>query len=523
MMAVTCVNNSAAQTSYTRVYQSGTSYTLDLIELPGHNILTAMGGTLLLDPNGYVDHASFYYGGGTYLPQTVKAQGANVHYFTTGYDAGACPWGSSALRHPVLGKMDSLGAVLSMRLYTLNNAICGGLPGGLEVTADDGAITWGRMHNFFAMKVDANLDPAWSYRIDRSGGFRFIKELPGGDLLAGINMDTAGVVVARMDPEGNFIWCKSYIRPRGMVHDALIESDDSFIITGTTDSTASTNPFIPYPPTYHPKLFMMKLGGDGEVQWCKGYDSAPYLWYAHQPSRIVKTLDGKYLTLGTLGYPFNGSPFRPYLMKTDLNGDTLWTRSVGKENYDYLAVNVLPYSDHGFLMNGIIYGDLPGGNTGLIYIAKTDSVGHLSCSERVHTIQVTGLFPVDSSFTLTPIAGVTIVDVVLVNDSILDTHLFVTYDGCTFTTGMPPSMAKGRPMKAYPNPNTGRFTLEFQDPLMAQSYYSMYDSLGKLLYQRPLPKGATLEEIDLSRYGRGSYVIRFTSPEGVCHERVVVE
>jgi len=32
-----------------------------------------------------------------------------------------------------------------------------------------------------------------------------------------------------------------------------------------------------------------------------------------------------------------------------------------------------------------------------------------------------------------------------------------------------------------------------------------------------------LEEVDLSRFGRGTYVIKFTDPEGVCHERVVVE
>ena len=42
-------------------------------------------------------------------------------------------------------------------------------------------------------------------------------------------------------------------------------------------------------------------------------------------------------------------------------------------------------------------------------------------------------------------------------------------------------------------------------------------------HQRPLPTGATLEEMDLSRYGRGTYVIKFTDRDGVCYERVVVE
>ncbi|MBK8499518.1 MAG: T9SS type A sorting domain-containing protein [Flavobacteriales bacterium] len=130
----------------------------------------------------------------------------------------------------------------------------------------------------------------------------------------------------------------------------------------------------------------------------------------------------------------------------------------------------------------------------------------------------------DSSFTLSAEDVLTTVTQVFVNDSILDPSIFTTYDGCTFTTGIP-SMVRHAPSKprVRPNPNTGRFTVEFQDPLMAESYYSVYDAMGKLLYQRPLPSGKETEEIDLSRFGKGTYVIKFTHPEGTSFERVVVE
>ena len=78
-------------------------------------------------------------------------------------------------------------------------------------------------------------------------------------------------------------------------------------------------------------------------------------------------------------------------------------------------------------------------------------------------------------------------------------------------------------MQVRPNPNTGQFTVEFPDPLRAESYYSVYDSMGRLLYQRPLPAGKGTEEVDLSRFGKGTYVIKCTDKEGVYHERVVVE
>lgn len=81
----------------------------------------------------------------------------------------------------------------------------------------------------------------------------------------------------------------------------------------------------------------------------------------------------------------------------------------------------------------------------------------------------------------------------------------------------------GQQFNIGPNPNTGLFVLEFHEPVNAGSYYSVYDATGRLLLQRPLPSGATLEEVDLSRFGRGAYVLRVTDPEGVRHERVVVE
>jgi hypothetical protein len=98
---------------------------------------------------------------------------------------------------------------------------------------------------------------------------------------------------------------------------------------------------------------------------------------------------------------------------------------------------------------------------------------------------------------------------------------FTVYDGCIITSIQDPM----RPHQVHirPNPNTGRFTLAFPHPLTADSFYSVYDAVGKLLFQRPLAKGQESEEIDLARYGKGMYLIRFSDRDGVCSERVVVE
>ena len=523
--------NVHAQPTFEKLWLCVGSNPLAMTELPSGNVLLNYQwsrGASAFDPNGNLVQSTHYWNSQVGGPITIRQRSVNDFYFATWFITPDSCFAFFNQQYPAIGRMDSLGNVQDLRYYVLSTQGCENYPKDLQVTSDGGVVLWGRDKNFFAMRTDANGIPIWAKSfghnvgvqiLGRRGSFQFIKELPGGDLLAGINMDTAGVVVARLDANGNFLWCKSYIRPGGMVHDCLIESDDSFIITGATDTIASPNTSIPLPPDYHPKLFMMKLDGSGDVQWCKGYESGPNHWYSRGSSRIIRSHDGNYVVLADLGIEGYNIEYRPLLMKTNLNGDTLWTRSLGRTGYLYDSSDLLAYSDGGFMLNGSMVGNV-GAWSGAFFVFKTDSLGHLPCYEQWHPITISDLFPTDSTFTLNSVDGATMYEV-----SVTDTSYapIVVYDGCTFTTGIPPMQRQSRAMSVRPNPNTGHFTVAFADPLMAESYYSVYDAMGKLLYQRPLPQGRTTEEVDLSRYGPGTYVIRCTARDGVWVERVVVE
>jgi hypothetical protein len=522
IVAIGLACSAHAQPTFMKIFNGVGTAKGNLNELSSGNLRIGMArqsGTSLIDPEGNILQSHCYVIDTLLAVQSVKMYSDNEFYFAATYWKDTCSFTGTSMNYPVIGRMDSLGNIVALCYYSLNAPVCSNRGGDLEVMTDKNLIVWGKGARMFVLKTDSTLVPQWAKRFSNNGGFQFIKELPGGDLLAGINMDTAGAVVARMDADGNFLWVKSYIRPSGMVHDAVIESDDAFIITGFTDSTASTNVFVPYPPTYHPKLFMMKLDGEGEVLWCKGYDSAPNLWYSRRASNLVRTLDGNYAVLATLGEPNYHWIYRPLLMKTDQNGDTLWTRSVGVNNYAYETQSLLAYSDGGFMFNGQIWGDLPEGQANFAFLYKTDSLGHLPCHEQYHPVQVLDLFPVDSSFTLTSVDGAVALPAFAQDTTYAP---LVMYEACEVVTGISP-IRHYRSMRVYPNPTPGRFTMEFSDPLLRESYYSVYDATGRLLYQRPLPTGAKLEEVDLSRLGRGTYLLRVTDPEGHRHERVVVE
>lgn len=448
--------------------------------------------------------------------QSIRKRSNNDYYFTAGIVVDSCGIDSSLEVDPVIGRMDSLGAIHAMNRYQLNAVTCSNTALDLQVLDDGGAVAWGRFQTSFALRVDSNGATVWSKQFPHHGSFGFVRELPGGDLLAGINMDTAGMTVVRLNAAGEFLWCKSYIRPKGMANDCLVRSDDSFIITGYTDSIFPTG--APWPPDYQPELFLMELDGEGEVQWCRGYAS-PQRWDVPNGSRIVQAQDGNYVVLGNLG-PQNAR--QPFLMKTDQNGDTLWTRSTGRNGFQHGVVNLLSSKDGGYYYNGRAQGAFPFGDelsSSAAYLFKTDSMGYLPCHNvQPPAVTVLDLFPVDSAFTLTWLEGaeafpVTVDDVF--NDPV------ATEDGCVISSVNEPALRGSFSIR--PNPNTGRFTVTFSDPLLAESWYSVYDALGRLLFQRPWPKGKQEEEVDLSRFGSGTYVVKFTGPDGVCYERVVVE
>lgn len=518
-----------AQGSFVRFYDQWPSVS-GLIELDSHNLIGGSWiGATLMDPAGNIIQSNPYWKDSVLVQQAVRRYSNNEFYFVSGYQKDSCSaFGNLTIPFtcPVVGKMDSLGNVQAFRYYELNSAACWNLATDLEITSNKSVITWGGgggygiQWSFFALKADSTGELAWAKHLEHHGSFQFIKELPGGDLLAGINMDTAGAVVARLDPDGNFLWCKSYFRPRGVIHDALIESDDAFVITGFTDSISPLNVPHPPPPGYDPSLFLLELDGTGAIQWCKGYDLDTVPWHTRDGLHIVRTQDGNYVVLASIGFEHNTTySYRNFLMKTDLNGDTLWTRSPGEEVFRYENRNLLACSDGGFLFDGYVYGSdgvLPDGGA-VSYLIKTDSLGHVQCSDGWRPAEILELYPVDSSFVLSSLDGA-VMHMATVQDTAFAP--IVEYDGCLYN-GV--GTFQLRKLRVYPNPNNGRFTAEFEVPLPTGSYYSVYDATGRQLYHRALPMGTSTEAIDLSGYGRGIYLIKFSDPDAVYYERVVLE
>jgi len=122
-------------------------------------------------------------------------------------------------------------------------------------------------------------------------------------------------------------------------------------------------------------MYLVKTDSSGNVQWHRTYGgSASECAYS-----VLQTSDGGYVLAGyTESYVTPGSARNVYIIKTDLNGELVWSKSYGGKNYAY-ALSMDYTSDGGFILTGIAlpYKPLGGGSSEDVYLLKTDSNGNM--------------------------------------------------------------------------------------------------------------------------------------------------
>ena len=518
---------SAAQEPFIQVF-TGDAYAVDVIELSSGNLLTGIAPhsssrhcTVLLDNSCNVLHeasASPIAGasGGWNATRYLAKASDNDIRFATSLNSDTCTVLNGVLyrrTYPALGRMDSLGAISSLHRFRINAPSCYAYPTGIEALADEAAILFGEIsgsQGAFTLKADTLGQVIWAKRFPEARSIAFLKELPNGDLLAGFNFDTSGTAVARMDADGNPLWIRSLFRPRGRISDALVKDDGSFLVGGITDRNPITGE--PPPPGMDPRFFVAALDANGSLIYARDFGSAPGHWLK---VRFAPALDGGSFVLT--------NSLLARLHRLNPVGDVQWSRAYEPLAFGYYDPRIISTGDRGVLIHGSVGGFFPvmfpgfylsGTGTCLL---KVDSLGHAPCFDYPYDLVVTELAAPDSIVSLTSTNGA--ISTAVTTEPI-SCSWFEQYDGCLFT-GVPD--ATSNQITIHPNPSTGRFTISIRDPMVSASTFAVFDALGHSLIQELLPAGATLMEIDLSRHGKGVYMIRRTATDGLQHARVIVE
>jgi len=164
----------------------------------------------------------------------------------------------------------------------------------------------------------------------------------GGYVVAGYT-DSFGAggrdfYVVKTDANGDTLWARTY---GGSATDygysVRQTSDGGYIVAGYTDSFGAG----------YEDAYLVKTDANGDTLWTRTYGWSTGKERAHC---VQQTSDGGYIIVGYT-YSYETYHYDFYLVKTDANGDTLWTRTYGGSGTEK-AESVQQTTDGGYIVAG---------------------------------------------------------------------------------------------------------------------------------------------------------------------------
>jgi len=243
----------------------------------------------------------------------------------------------------------------------------------VQQTADNGYIIAGETHSYGAgesdvwlIKTDANGDTLWTKTIGGphyDDGYSVQQTTDGGYIIAGGTykfspLGNWDVYLIKTDASGNTLWTKSFGGTEGDYGYSVQQTTDGgYIIAGYTESYS----------VGESDVWLIKTDANGNTLWTKTFGGTE----KDYGRSVQQTADGGYIIAGyTESYGAGG--YDVWLIKTEANGNTLWTKTFGGTDEDK-AYSVQQTADGGYIIAG--YTASYGAGRYDVYLIKTGADG----------------------------------------------------------------------------------------------------------------------------------------------------
>ena len=188
----------------------------------------------------------------------------------------------------------------------------------------------------------------------------------GGYIIAGLTTSFGpgdfDVYLIKTSAQGDTLWTRTYGGTRDDWGYSVQQTwDGGYVITGGTES------FGPGAPTYS-NVYLIKANASGDTLWTRTYGGPNDDDWGNA---IQSTPDGGYIIAG-YARSFGMGNGDAYLVKTNAEGDTLWTRTHGGA-FEDVGNSIQQTSDSGYIITG--YTKSFGAGKADVYLIKTDAQG----------------------------------------------------------------------------------------------------------------------------------------------------
>jgi hypothetical protein len=227
----------------------------------------------------------------------------------------------------------------------------------VKQTTDGGYIITGRTESngnndqdVWLIKTDTNGDTLWTKIIgdslDDSAGHSVQQTSDGGYIVVGNKVIGSNpqrhsdVWLIKTNASGDTLWTKTYNNSLSDLGKSVQQTNDNgYIITGYTIGHNGLD------------VLLIKTNTDGDTLWTKTFGDSLY----DSGNSVKQTSDGGYIITGiTNGHNANNYGMvagDPWLIKTDANGDTLWTKTY-LDSLTAWGNSIQQTTDGGFIITG---------------------------------------------------------------------------------------------------------------------------------------------------------------------------
>lgn len=295
-----------------------------------------------------------------YMVEQTQDGGYVVVGFTDSYGAGS--------RDAWLVKTTATGETVWTRTYggTGDDRL-----NSVHQTADGGYVAAGFTQSFGAggcdvwlIKTDANGDTVWTRTfggIENDLGFSVRQTSDGGYVITGETRSCGAgeddVWLIKTDANGDTAWTRTYGGTGADVGSAVQQTQDGgYVVTGLTEPSGECY-----------DVWLLKTDASGDTAWTVTYGGVD----VDEGIAIQQTQDGGYIITGSTELGAGNGDV--WLIKTDANGDTVWTRTFGGTDIDW-GYAVQQTTDGGYIVAGCTWSSGVGGED--FWLIRTDANGN---------------------------------------------------------------------------------------------------------------------------------------------------
>ena len=220
----------------------------------------------------------------------------------------------------------------------------------VQQTTDGGYIIIGLKGPFWSsyawlIKTNTSGDTLWTKKFEASFGDEVIlysvqQTTDGGYIITGYtNLFGAvgyDVLLIKTNASGDTLWTKTMGgSDRDVGNSVQQTTDGGYIIVGHSFSAGDQD------------VWMIKTNASGDTLWTKTFGGSGW----EDGKSVQQTTDGGYVIVGYTD-SFGAGSFDIWLIKTNVSGDTLWTKIFGGSDYEE-SYSVQQTTDGGYVITGL--------------------------------------------------------------------------------------------------------------------------------------------------------------------------